>query len=103
MDSMVDSKGRNQSKISQKRNSWTENWEADVLPLNYSRNLFIKGNILRPLIWVASAAIIRTQTGCANSKFGPWARRPTGVTGKGLEGMELRSEMLTGGVVLGKL
>ena len=40
MDSMVDSKERNQSKISQKRNFWMENWEADVLPLNYSRNLF---------------------------------------------------------------
>jgi hypothetical protein len=38
MDSMVDSKGRNQSKISQKRNFWMENWEADVLPLNYSRD-----------------------------------------------------------------
>jgi hypothetical protein len=39
MDSMVDSKEENQSKISQKRNFLMENWEADVLPLNYSRSL----------------------------------------------------------------
>jgi hypothetical protein len=39
MDSMVDSKEENQSKISQNRKFWREKWEADVLPLNYSRSL----------------------------------------------------------------
>jgi hypothetical protein len=39
MDSMVDSKEGNQSKISQERKFRMENWEADVLPLNYSRIL----------------------------------------------------------------
>jgi hypothetical protein len=37
MDSMMDSKEENQSKISQKRTFCVVIWEGDVLPLNYSR------------------------------------------------------------------